>query len=599
MIAEFVSYSDLQSPAVHAVQCIDWDIDAWKIGDFDYFEQEARGAEIVLDSSDWLKQHLFVFPDTLAISTLAGQSDAVYVWEYAVRLRNSLSGEVEYTGYVTGNSGYEPDVVKQQVTINLVDFIGVSDLLKAKQHQIICETEYSVQDVLSMALQYLQNALSLPEIGQNYDLVVSNYVTDLQLLTHEFANWANPNSTSGGTMPLERQIQAFWMENGHIHLVLMKYWKRADVYGGSTTLQWYIHEGIKLRHVIISDTIEIYTQNTIAKYSDTLSTSVDAEPLFVANYPATYPTGNVMNFATNAGAYSIEDEAVTFTGYALINTIAWQKPSDDESTLWLSQDELLKMMLMLNNLAIKVSKTGMVSVVNKDLYDDTLPVMQLEDDDIYEQSEKPLLKSKADYEGIFKNLVDGKAYSGAVKNHYGSLFVICNREHSITLKSGPLPAVWQRIMFKDSKDEIVRAVVYSVDPKDEGARIKAWKAEFSVGRAITVYDDPEDTTVYPRQPGQYLQLGDYLLPQASSCSTQSIKLDDNEWVAVMVPDYATGVCMHCGYKLRLSEDAEDYTEDYTIDWSVLDATIEYLYVQRVADTPSIVSILWQLGEREV
>lgn len=429
-IYEFVNYYQAKSgAALHTISEIESDLDPEKISGYEFYTIEPQKLEITCYLDSWLTANLLIGIKALNNNTIGNTR----FWNKCIRIKKD--GEIIYIGYIRAD-GYDPDLVANEITITAMNSVGF--LIETFENDKITynvEEEYPFEAELRRLLlgnQVLSTeAYQPPEfsIHENYNMI-SGWYWNSEIDEGSFSEWDYDHQLFPTGYPayspvlyLKKSIQAIYEdEEGIVNVVFCKFWQ-------GTIMPTRVAEYIKIRHFKIKNSIILYEDNTFTHHKnwyfvagveiEEYQNQVEADELYWTHYLGNgYPhLQNLGPYETQAGIYQIIGDDLKFTGVVNFDHFIFKRQRDDEDTVELKRIDILRKLLLLNNLTMKPIPDSDIHIVNRTNVDEDLPVLYIPDQYIQEDNPIPILKDPPDFENEYDAFENGE-YIGRVLTGY-------------------------------------------------------------------------------------------------------------------------------------------------------------------------------------
>jgi hypothetical protein len=417
---EFINWNESNSGiAVHTMDedILVLDIDPDKITGIDYFSQESRQAKVKVfnDNSSFLDQIITGNPVSIDFGYYKR------LWNYAVRVyRNNI---VIYTGWV------KIDSIKYDLKEDTIDFKLTDSMAIIKNYgEESVEYSESSNDYIQFLEQTIQgkNQLVTDQFGltinSNYSLEFGVPVdeTIITVSDSQFGAWGSWGLfTNGGVIYSQNGRRISQNQDGTLRYSLYQYLKSVETFTYSpdeADNEYICTESMKGIHYKISNNVvtEIeYTYNNSVMFGQTEYVDHDFYLLFVNTTSWMSDSRSVWSNSSSAGGgFSSTDSSfpVTFgndTYYSdsstrdlmIVGTIEFVNINLKEGEY--SYIDLIKMMLILNNLALIFDNKGNIEIINKDQSEITISIP---DEDVIEFKKEFVLSKTPDYTSILSPL---------------------------------------------------------------------------------------------------------------------------------------------------------------------------------------------------
>jgi hypothetical protein len=439
---EFITWSGSNGgESFHTISdnIIDLKIDADKITGIDYHSQESRNAKITIlnDNSDFFQNNII----NDISNNIFGYSKIF--WDHAVRIK--LNDEIKFTGWVKITS------IKYNKKTDIIE-LTASDILSV----MLANGEYSTQsggithqfrDLLRSLIwnsfnpQYSE--FGIDEYGlnviNNYDFQTGISYNGLELtMTNE--DWGMDYNNWDDYFGAE--INTFWgygiwyaphflhsnphnilnlrLEDGIPILTLMRYFKcKYNPYQGSH----HIKEKLSLATCKFDSNMIPYdfyadttTTTTTSDNPSQQTINYGAELLYNNDYVnAGHPTINALSLDIDGentiyfGEYEENPITIKFDGLIGFTEIIFNVGE-------YSFNARIKMLLMINNLALKVDNLGNIVIINKDY---SISDYIIADADVLEFTQSRVLRKSPDYSSVLSPLADNvNIITTALQSYY-------------------------------------------------------------------------------------------------------------------------------------------------------------------------------------
>ena len=500
---EFISHSGSTGDTIfHTISdnILDIKLDPEKITGIDYHSQESRNAKISIlnDGSDFFQNKII---NEISICQLGFNR---IFWNYAVRLK--LNDEIKFTGWVKVAS------IKYNKKTDIIE-LTASDILSVmmtsgEYSKNYSEGTYNFSPLLS---SLIWNSFDpyFDEFGfDEYGLiVVSNYnfqtgipqpgmeinitdeLSDITNWDQFFAdgnpsfwriglglasdNYGDPSVWNPNTYKTVKHLRL--LEDGTPELILCQYRKRRGSYRPSYNIVYCFREGIRILTCKFDDNFLPYDFQTASHTRDEVTSESGSyiDDLFEASaywneyfVNAGYPTTNNHSLDVNDdntiyfGEYEENPITINYDGIVGFTEITIKEGE-------YSYNELIKMLLMINNLALKVDNFGNIEIINKDY---SLSNITIADTEVLEFTQSRVLRKSPDYSSVLSPLTENvETIATALQNYYDDF--IPDFEYSVEILNNYNLKLNDEITIYEKQMIIVEI---DKDLDDFSYKIKAW-----------------------------------------------------------------------------------------------------------------------------
>lgn len=508
---EFINWDESNGgTAIHTISTDIYKIklDPEKITGQDYYKQESRICKVTLlnDNSDFIKGNMI---DDMKVLDYEYGHDSSF-WEYAVRLKKD--GDLVFTGWVKISSfDYNKKTDIMQFTIS--DILSV--IVANTKHQIGVDSETKqftsfLENGLSKSIGHSKGYgfgnLSERDGFDDYGLTITNNYTfdsgiegeNLEIVISDddfdVTNWSTFNDpvlndfwynsffyidpTIYGVISGEEEEEKTVLnissnEDGIAQLTLMKYNKRKFTGTQYGSAHYYFQQKLSLLKCYFDDNFIPYSFSNEVHFNDTFSSSEEA--IVNAQYSEeSYYNNNYVDKdypLINSLSYDIDDDnRIYFIGTDPITIYYDGTMIFTEVTItggYYNYMSLIKMLLMINNLVLKVSKEGNLEIINKDDYNGETVI---DDDYVFEFKTNAVLHQEPDYSSILSPLTSSvESIETSLRDYYKD--TIPQYEYYVEIENKYDLSLNDKIVVYDKNMQIVEI---EKDLDDFYYTIKAW-----------------------------------------------------------------------------------------------------------------------------
>jgi len=502
---EFINWDESNDgTAVHTItDDLELKLDPESITGIDYYKQESRMATISFlnDNSTFIETNLITNMQSYEFNINKN------FWEYAIRIKDGTN--LMFTGWVKLSS-FKYDKKTDTIKIMAMDMLSV--ILDANDYSYPFQGNPNTGDFAVFLRQFLYYGTSLEHEGVNeYGISYTNnfdYQTDIQQTGMEididgigdeyynpdgnwddyFGNfwgmpstWENPDYISRDN---PYNIQNFRInDDGIVVMTLMRAYRH---YGTGTSWGpsgFNIRESYRWRTYFFDEnhqpygffensftTVTYFTEEEDADdYWATPAISIIYSDSYTPNVPSN-PTETVLNLViSDTERYYFHSYAwnpITVKYDGMMNFLSLDIKEGDYNV-----NGIVKMCLMINNLAIKLDNAGNIEIINKDY---TVENIEIDDEDVLEYKQSAILKSDVDYESILAPMVETNAeiITNALSDFYNDN--IPQYEYNLEIENNYDLNLLNKIVVSGREMQIVEI---KKDLHDFYYTIKAWSID--------------------------------------------------------------------------------------------------------------------------
>ena len=470
-------------------------LDPEKITGIDYHSQESRNAKISILSDDWTHYHLTDSP----------YSGNVYrdFWEYAIKIKRN--DEIVFIGWVN-LSQIKYNKKSDIITFTACDILGMIGKYFQKvnfNNEYTFPFEAYLENMVKTSLYGIAEPFPHINVTSNYnfqteipqsgmEINITDELSDITNWDQFFAdvnpsfwriglglasdNYGDPSVWNPNTYKTVKHLRL--LEDGTPELILCQYRKRRGSYRPSYNIVYCFREGIRILTCKFDDNFLPYDFQTASHTRDEVTSESGSyiDDLFEAEaywneyfVNAGYPTTNNHSLAVNDdntiyfGEYEENPITINYDGIVGFTEITIKEGE-------YSYNELIKMLLMINNLALKVDNFGNIEIINKDysLFNPTN--ITIADTDVLEFTQSRVLRKSPDYSSVLSPLTENvETIATALQNYYDDF--IPDFEYSVEILNNYNLKLNDEITIYEKQMIIVEI---DKDLDDFSYKIKAW-----------------------------------------------------------------------------------------------------------------------------
>jgi len=468
---EFVDFSEArEGSALNTISEFELNLNPNSVTSVDYFKQESRLCTIKFFKDSWIDSELGLF-----INGTGNILDVYsYWWKYVCRIK--FNGATEYIGYLR-RDGITVDNNKDMYMLKLYDISGVLfNLAKEFIWEIlpVSNRVFRVDELLESNLNGLMgdssgtNLIFDSYLINNYDITAGlqidnielyNKTGDLQLLAQveDIDDWdwfvddviiITENIQSG----VVAQHAVLYVEGGFTKVVLMKY-KQELYQGGFSLLETiYVKTFTITNDVWLLDQV-LAIQNTNQTFISVAGAVAYANALNLYNpyyVDLGYPVVNVFSLTVGNDNYDLIETAniLNYSGFLNFFTVTM------DTTKERTYESDIKMLLLMNNLALSIHNDGIIEIINKTITIGRSTVIDPADIISFKQS--GIIKQVPDYGSINNGLIQKKQEitSNAERDFYEDLFESLTKEINVKIENNYDLILNQIIIISDDNYKV-------------------------------------------------------------------------------------------------------------------------------------------------
>lgn len=445
---EFINWNESDGgSALHTItNDFELNSDPQKITGIDYHKQDSRLAEIsfVNDNSEFVNLNIIN-----NINNYVAGYDSSF-WEYAVRLKKD--GILDFTGWVKMSSIHYN---KKTNIINLRISDILSILVLTGMHTVsTAESEYDFETLLEHTIWKCFASFRDEGLLEEYGLnIINNYEfntsipSNLEVVMSDddfgitgWDDWIADDSENfwalqlNSTYPLNAYTDADYtvrnisLDNeGIVKLTMMRYRKikfETTAYGSTW---WTFQEAISIltcrfdsNFIPYSFITQKYIREAITNVIEGIIQDLYDEESYYSDYVGKgYPVSDNLSYQIDEDNRlyfyrpTFEPVRIYLDGYlrfTKVSLISGEYPAVD----------LIRMLLMINNLILKPDNKGNIYIMNKEVYSSNI---EISDTDVLEYKRDSVLRSSVNYKSLLSPMVETniQMISLALREYYKNI----------------------------------------------------------------------------------------------------------------------------------------------------------------------------------